>query len=127
MFSRLSNSKYIISSAYVTSQKIHTGNVVFKNSKAGVIRRTRDCSQPQNYEQTKKPHQIGVMKSWNSWNTSNLEGENRYTAEVTLHDLFIRKFINGTFPLMVSSEVASSLVAMPCLARVKRRGWAYGL
>nr|CAH8841964.1 unnamed protein product [Trichobilharzia regenti] len=105
MFTPLCDSKRILSSAWIISQKLHTGSVVCKNSRVGVVRRTRDCSIPQTYEQTKKPHQIGLMKSWNSWNTSNLDGEKRYTAEVTLHDQFIRKFINGTFPLMVQSEV----------------------
>ncbi|CAH8484375.1 unnamed protein product [Schistosoma turkestanicum] len=105
MFARLRNCERVISDTYIINQKLHTGSTVFKNSRVGVVRRTRDCSHPLTYEQTKKPHQIGLMKSWNSWNTSNLDGEDRYTSEVTLHDQFIRTFINGTFPLMVQSEV----------------------
>ncbi|CAH8528914.1 unnamed protein product [Schistosoma rodhaini] len=105
MFARLRNCERVISDTYVINQKIHTGNTIFKNTRAGVVRRTRDQSHPLTYEQAKKPHQIGLMKSWNSWNTSNLEGEDRYTSEVTLHDQFIRTFINGTFPLLVQSEV----------------------
>lgn len=115
MCTPLSNFRRIISSAWIISQKLHAGSIVYKNSRVGVVRRTRDCSQPQTYEQTKKPHQIGLMKSWNSWNTSNLDGENRYTAEVTLHDQFIRKFINGTFPLMVQSEVGIPQYVFVCL------------
>ncbi|VDO84665.1 unnamed protein product [Schistosoma mattheei] len=106
MFARLRNCERVISDTYVTSRKIHTGNTICKNTRAGVVRRTRDQSHPLTYEQAKKPHQIGLMKSWNSWNTSNLEGEDRYTSEVTLHDQFIRTFINGTFPLLVQSEVS---------------------
>lgn len=105
MFARLRNCERVISDTYVISKKIHTGNTICKNTRAGVVRRTRDQSHPLTYEQAKKPHQIGIMKSWNSWNTSNLEGEDRYTSEVTLHDQFIRTFINGTFPLLVQSEV----------------------
>ncbi|KAK4469256.1 hypothetical protein MN116_006827 [Schistosoma mekongi] len=105
MFALIRNCGRVKSNTCVISQRIHTGDVICKNSRVGVVRRTRDCSHPLTYEQAKKPHQIGLMKSWNSWNTSNLDGENRYTAEVTLHDQFIRTFINGTFPLMVQSEV----------------------
>nr|CDS28311.1 mitochondrial ribosomal protein S24 [Hymenolepis microstoma] len=57
------------------------------------------------YEQSKKPHQIGVLKSWNSWNTSNIHGEDQYTGVITYQDSFIRLFINGTFPTHVLSEV----------------------
>lgn len=57
------------------------------------------------YEQSKKPHQIGVLKSWNSWNTSNIHGEDHYTGVLTYQDSLIRLFINGTFPTHVLSEV----------------------
>ncbi|KAM3172280.1 hypothetical protein ACTXT7_014854 [Hymenolepis weldensis] len=57
------------------------------------------------YEQSKKPHQIGVLKSWNSWNTSNIHGEDHYTGVLTYQDSLIRLFINGTFPTHVLSEI----------------------
>ncbi|BHF60792.1 28S ribosomal protein S24, mitochondrial [Sparganum proliferum] len=62
-------------------------------------------SQPLTYEQAKKPHQIGVLKSWNSWNSVNLHDETEYTGVVTWHDALIRLFILGTFPTHVLSEV----------------------
>lgn len=58
------------------------------------------------YEQSKKPHQIGVLKAWNSWNTANLNDETEYTGIVTWHDSLIRLFIRGTFPTHIASEVS---------------------
>lgn len=87
-------------------RELHYTPSLGKNTRAGVVRRTRNRSIPLTYEQTKKPHQIGVMKSWNSWNTSNLKDETQYTSEITLHDEFIRMFIKGTFPTAVESEVS---------------------
>ncbi|VDP80518.1 unnamed protein product, partial [Echinostoma caproni] len=83
----------------------HSCTPLCKNTRVAVVRRTRNQSIPLTYEQTKKPHQIGVMKSWNSWNTSNLKDERLYTSDITLHDEFIRMFIKGTFPVAVESEV----------------------
>ncbi|KAK3915532.1 28S ribosomal protein S24, mitochondrial [Frankliniella fusca] len=48
------------------------------------------------YEQAHKPHEIGHWKSWNSWNTSNLLGGRR-TQLTAIEDMFIRKFIHGSF------------------------------
>lgn len=62
-------------------------------------------SEPLTYEQAKKPHQIGVLKSWNSWNTANLHNEDHYTGIITWHDSLIRLFIRGTFPTHILSEV----------------------
>ncbi|KAF7245677.1 hypothetical protein EG68_10291 [Paragonimus skrjabini miyazakii] len=89
----------------LVSRGLHSSRIYLKNTRVAVPRRTRNRSLPLTYEQAKKPHQIGVMKSWNSWNTSNLEGETLYTSEVTLQDELIRMFIKGTFPVAVESEV----------------------
>ena len=87
------------------SRCIYTSSCLFKNTRSGVIRRSRNMSEPLTYEQAKKPHQINVMKSWNSWNTANLHNETHYTGVVTLQDALIRLFIRGTFPTHVLSEV----------------------
>ncbi|KAJ8960465.1 hypothetical protein NQ318_013749 [Aromia moschata] len=42
------------------------------------------------------PHQIAHRKSWNSWNTSNLQGGLR-PSETAVEDQFIRKFMVGTW------------------------------
>lgn len=98
---------------WLRASHLHTSSCMLKNTRAGVVRRTRNQSTPLTYEQTKKPQQIGVLKSWNSWNTSNLENESRYTADITTQDQFIRLFIRGTFPLAVESEVIFVCVWMP--------------
>ncbi|KAL1115572.1 hypothetical protein AAG570_005862 [Ranatra chinensis] len=50
------------------------------------------------------PHFIGHYKSWNSWNTSNLEGGLR-PAETLAEDTFVRKFMTGTWHNLFLSEV----------------------
>ncbi|KAG5450681.1 28S ribosomal protein S24, mitochondrial [Clonorchis sinensis] len=87
------------------ARSFHSSRLVCKNTRVGVVRRTRNQSIPLTYEQAKKPHQIGLMKSWNSWNTSNLENECLYTSDITVQDELIRAFIRGTFPVAVESEV----------------------
>lgn len=84
---------------------IYTSSGLSKNTRSGVIRRTRNMSEALTYEQSKKPHQISVLKSWNSWNTSNIHGEDHYTGILTFQDSLIRLFIRGTFPTHVLSEV----------------------
>lgn len=51
------------------------------------------------YEVSLPPDAIGVKKSWNSWNTTNLHGE-KGSPSVIFEDIFIRKFLLGTFPGM---------------------------
>lgn len=85
-------------------QIIHNNVFRCKNTSTAVVRRSKASNIPLTYERTRKPHQIGVMKSWNSWNTSNLKDE-PYTSEVTLQDGFIRSFITGTFPTYIKNEV----------------------
>ncbi|KAM7540249.1 hypothetical protein Aperf_G00000042605 [Anoplocephala perfoliata] len=84
---------------------ICTSSCLSKNTRSGVIRRTRNMSEALTYEQSKKPHQIAVLKSWNSWNTSNIHSEDHYTGVLTYQDFLIRLFIRGTFPTYVLSEI----------------------
>lgn len=74
-----------------------------KMNKSGVYQITKKGNLALTYEMAQKPHQIGVRKSWNSWNTSTLYEENR-AAETNWEDVFIRKFIEGTFPKLLLSE-----------------------
>jgi len=57
-----------------------------------------------NYEQAQFAENIGVTKSWNSWNTSNLL-EGKREAESARDDILIRKFIYGTFHDLLASEI----------------------
>lgn len=56
------------------------------------------------YEQTQFAEDLGVTKSWNTWNTSNLL-ESKSQAETTRDDILIRRFIGGTFHDLISSEL----------------------
>lgn len=56
------------------------------------------------YEMTNPPYYIAVRKGWNSLNTSSLVGVEN-TSQVTIDELFIRKFIFGTFHRLFLSEV----------------------
>lgn len=46
---------------------------------------------------------IGVRKSWNTFSTSGLIDGIR-TAETSHEDVFIRKFLTGTWPRMLASD-----------------------
>lgn len=61
-------------------------------------------NKPLTYEQANPPHFIGVRKSWNSWNTSNLFESTRQ-SETTVEDFFIRKFMTGTWHRLFASEI----------------------
>ncbi|XP_053212182.1 28S ribosomal protein S24, mitochondrial-like [Panonychus citri] len=51
---------------------------------------------PITFEELLPPHFISVRKGFNSFNTSNLLGEIR-SGETAIEDMFIRKFIEGTW------------------------------
>ncbi|XP_069689009.1 small ribosomal subunit protein uS3m isoform X2 [Periplaneta americana] len=71
---------------------------------AGRYRISPKGDKPLTYEMANPPHQIAHRKSWNSWNTSNLVGGLR-PAETAVEDLFIRKFMTGTWHNLFESEV----------------------
>ncbi|KAJ9581131.1 hypothetical protein L9F63_023690 [Diploptera punctata] len=71
---------------------------------AGRYKVTAKRNKPLTYEMANPPHFIAHRKSWNSWNTSNLEGGLR-PAETAVEDLFIRKFMMGTWHNLFESEV----------------------
>ncbi|XP_066603326.1 small ribosomal subunit protein uS3m [Prorops nasuta] len=73
-------------------------------ARAGRYRPTPTRSKPLTYEMANPPHRIAHRKSWNSWNTSNIKDGNR-PAETLIEDLFIRKFMVGTWPELIMSEV----------------------
>ncbi|GAB6019213.1 hypothetical protein CHUAL_000825 [Chamberlinius hualienensis] len=81
----------------------HCSPILLK-CQSGRYKTTINRDRPLTYEMSVKPHHIGHHKSWNSWNTSNLLDGNR-TAETTQEDMFIRKFMYGTWPGLFVSEV----------------------
>ncbi|XP_014677540.1 PREDICTED: 28S ribosomal protein S24, mitochondrial-like [Priapulus caudatus] len=71
---------------------------------AGRYKITLKQNKPLTYEQAHPPFQIGVCKSWNSWNTSNLCDAPR-ASDTLYEDMFIRKFMAGTWHGIFVSEV----------------------
>ncbi|KAG2469056.1 RT24A protein, partial [Polypterus senegalus] len=67
-------------------------------------------NKPVTYEQALPPHYIGHRKGWLTQNTSNLDNEHG-AAERIIEDVFIRKFIFGTFHNCLANEIV-----------IKRRG-----
>lgn len=82
---------------------LHTTNVM-ASKKAGRHKTTIKRDKPLTYEMANKPDMIGVRKSWNSLNSSGLL-ESIRTAETAHEDIFIRKFVHGTWPRLVASDV----------------------
>ncbi|CAM2104294.1 unnamed protein product [Caretta caretta] len=73
-----------------------------KNQAARV--RVGKGDKPVTYEQAHPPHYIAHRKGWLSLHTSNLDGEGG-VAEHTVEDVFIRKFIYGTFHGCLANEI----------------------
>ncbi|XP_072515007.1 small ribosomal subunit protein uS3m [Salminus brasiliensis] len=89
-------------------KSIHSTAVCYKNRAARI--RGGKGDRPLTYEQAMLPHQIAHRKGWLSHHTSNLQGENG-AAERTIEDVFIRRFLYGTFHGCLANEVV-----------IKRRG-----
>lgn len=79
-------------------------SAILNTKRAGRHRTSRKRDKPLTYEESLKPDQIGVRKSFNSLNTSGLLDGIR-TAETSHEDLFIRKFVHGTWPKLLASDV----------------------
>uniref|UniRef100_A0A8C8S7Q6 Mitochondrial ribosomal protein S24 n=1 Tax=Pelusios castaneus TaxID=367368 RepID=A0A8C8S7Q6_9SAUR len=103
------------------SRAIQTTAACHKNQAARV--RVGKGDKPVTYEQAHPPHYIAHRKGWLSLHTSNLDGEDG-AAERTVEDVFIRKFIYGTFHSCLANEIvlkrcANMLIIcavfLPCL------------
>ncbi|CAM4636779.1 unnamed protein product [Lepidochelys kempii] len=90
------------SSLLPCSRAIQTTAVCHKNRAARV--RVGKGDKPVTYEQAHPPHYIAHRKGWLSLHTSNLDGEGG-AAERTVEDVFIRKFIYGTFHGCLANEI----------------------
>ncbi|KAJ1091736.1 hypothetical protein NDU88_004853 [Pleurodeles waltl] len=85
-----------------SSRNIQTTAVCLKNRAARV--RVGKGDKPVTYEEALAPHHIAHRKGWLSQHTSNLDGEEG-AAERTVEDVFIRKFIFGTFHGCLANEI----------------------
>ncbi|XP_050521522.1 28S ribosomal protein S24, mitochondrial [Daktulosphaira vitifoliae] len=75
-----------------------------KHVQAARYKRSVKGNKPLTYEMAGPPHTIAHIKSWNSWNTSNMLDGLR-PAETAIEDEFIRRFINGTWHDLIASEI----------------------
>lgn len=96
-------------SANILKSSFHTTHVLDTRS-AGRHKPTIKRDKPLTYEESWKPDMIGVRKSWNSFSTSGLLDGLR-TAETSHEDILLRKFLHGTWPKLLASDVI-----------IKRRG-----
>lgn len=71
---------------------------------SGRYKITPKGNRPLTYEMANPPHFIAHRKSWNSWDTSSLEGGLR-ASETAIEDIFIRRFMTGTWHSLICSEV----------------------
>uniref|UniRef100_A0A2K5CJF8 28S ribosomal protein S24, mitochondrial n=1 Tax=Aotus nancymaae TaxID=37293 RepID=A0A2K5CJF8_AOTNA len=81
----------------VLSCTLHTSAVCAKNQ---VARGDKLVT----YEEAHAPHYIAHRKGWLSLHTSNLDGED-HAAERMVEDIFLRKFMWGTFPGCLADQL----------------------
>ncbi|KAL0618986.1 28S ribosomal protein S24, mitochondrial [Plecturocebus cupreus] len=85
-----------------TWRALHTSAVCAKNQAARV--RVSKGDKPVTYEEAHAPHYIAHRKGWLSLHTGNLDGED-HAAERTVEDIFLRKFMWGTFPGCLADQL----------------------
>uniref|UniRef100_UPI0037E9C28E small ribosomal subunit protein uS3m n=1 Tax=Semicossyphus pulcher TaxID=241346 RepID=UPI0037E9C28E len=106
LLSALARSSSLCSSS--GSRALHVTAVCCKTQAARA--RVGKGDRPLTYEQALPPHHIGHRKGWLSQHTSNLKGEEG-AAERTIEDVFLRRFMFGTFHSCLANEIV-----------IKRRG-----
>ncbi|EEZ97275.1 small ribosomal subunit protein uS3m [Tribolium castaneum] len=87
-----------------TFYRLLSTSTACQKSQSGRYRITPRKDLPLTYEMANPPHQIAHRKTWNSINTSNLEGGLR-SSETAIEDIFIRKFMTGTWHALFLSEI----------------------
>ncbi|XP_075414194.1 small ribosomal subunit protein uS3m [Tenrec ecaudatus] len=85
-----------------TWRALHTSSACAKNRAARV--RVGKGDKPVTYEEAHAPHYIAHRKGWLSHHTGNLDGE-AHTADRTVEDVFLRKFMLGTFPGCLADQL----------------------
>lgn len=96
-----------VSSGSLT-RALHVTSVCCKSKAARI--RVGKGDRPLSYEEALHPHHIGHRKGWLSQHCSNLQGEEG-AAERTVEDVFVRRFMFGTFHNCLGNEIV-----------IKRRG-----
>ena len=102
-----------LSSQICPRRYFHISYNLQKTRRTGEYKVTINRSKPLTYEQSMKPTDIAYRKGFNSANTAQLEGTFLEREKIGqdiphktfLEDMFIRKFMRGTWPETISSEV----------------------
>ncbi|XP_053767753.1 small ribosomal subunit protein uS3m [Desmodus rotundus] len=81
---------------------LHISAACAKNRAARV--RVGKGDKPVTYEEAHAPHHIAHRKGWLSLHTGNLDGQD-HAAERTVEDVFLRKFMLGTFPGCLADQL----------------------
>nr|CAG4651467.1 EOG090X0I6M [Simocephalus serrulatus]SVE94608.1 EOG090X0I6M [Simocephalus serrulatus] len=84
-------------------RQFHASAACFK-VQAGRYKISQRRDKPLTYEMANPPHYIAHRKSWNSWDTTSLQDGLR-AAETSLEDVFIRRFMTGTWHDLFCSEI----------------------
>ncbi|XP_042327497.1 28S ribosomal protein S24, mitochondrial [Sceloporus undulatus] len=84
------------------SRSLRTSAACCKNQAARV--RVGKGDRPVSYEEAHPPHGVAHRKGWLSLGTSHLEGE-LGAAERAVEDVFVRRFIHGTFHGCLADQV----------------------
>ncbi|XP_038060275.1 28S ribosomal protein S24, mitochondrial-like [Patiria miniata] len=91
---------------------IHRSNLPFRCLQTSAVcsktvagrARVSKGEKPITYEQANPPFQIGVRKGWSAQHTAHLKDEHG-AADIAVDDLFIRKFIYGTFHNCLATDL----------------------
>ncbi|XP_003739133.1 28S ribosomal protein S24, mitochondrial [Galendromus occidentalis] len=89
--------------AWFSRRAFSTTNSLCKKQ-AGRYKPSKHKGKHLTYEQACPPYLIAHWKSWLSWNTGGMLDGVR-TAETVMDDMFIRKFMFGTFHRLFLTEV----------------------
>ncbi len=109
----LSASSTSSSSLTATSARCFHATPAACKTQAGRYRATLNRTRPLTYEQSVTPDGIAEQKDFNSYNTAQLEDTFLMKEEmgqdlphkILLEDMFIRRFMHGTWPDLILSEV----------------------
>lgn len=88
----------------LAERNIATTSCLLHSKVAARPKRTKNLSNAVTYEELHPAYTIQLLKGFNSFNTSNLLGESR-SGETAIEDVFIRKFIAGTWHKMLLSKL----------------------
>lgn len=88
----------------ICERGISTSCVLFRAKVAARPKRTKYKTNAVSWEQINPAHYIFVRKGYLSYNTSNLWGETR-NGQTAAEDLFIRKFMEGTWLFYLVSPI----------------------